>query len=262
MPKHLSLAQHKFFMRVRREKKVRDSERLFFAEGTRTVSELLKASPHSLLALIQTEPGNFSDFDREQIRDRLFIASQKQFSALSDTEHSQGIIGIFEQPQLASQTLFKTLEEKKSSVVLLLDDVQDPGNLGTLIRTAAWFDVDAIVASGGTADFFNPKVVRSTAGSLFALSLYRSTSFCSDVEHLKQIGFTIYGASMMGEDFLVTSFSRKSALIIGNEANGISDAARELLDKEVGIRGNSRHVESLNAAVSAGILLSRICLYN
>lgn len=262
MPKHLSLAQHKFYVRVRREKKVRDMERLFIAEGARTVTELMRAAPHLLLALIHTEPSDISALSNEHTRERIFTASQKQFSALSDTEHSQGIVGIFEQPTVSSQMLFKTLEEKTSSVVLLLDDVQDPGNLGTLIRTAAWFGVDALLASSGTADFFNPKVVRSTAGSLFALSLYRSASIVNDLQRLQTIGFTIYGASMTGDDFLSTTFSEKSALVIGNEANGISDAVRKILDRAVRISGNTRHVESLNAAVSAGILLSRICLRN
>lgn len=262
MPKYLSLAQHKFYVRVRREKKVRDAEKIFIAVGFRTVSELIAAAPRSLLALIHTEHFDISALSNEHIRERTFIASQKQFSTLSDTETSQGVIGIFEQPQYSSQTLFDILAEKQSSVVLLLDNVQDPGNLGTLIRTAAWFEVDAIVAGCGTVDFFNPKVVRSTAGSLFALSLYRSTLLHNDVARLQQIGFTIYGASMKGEDFLQTSFSRKSALVIGNEANGISEAVRTVLNKEVAIRGNSRRVESLNAAISAGILLSRICFHH
>ncbi|MFN3345335.1 MAG: TrmH family RNA methyltransferase [Chloroherpetonaceae bacterium] len=257
MPKPLSLAQHKFYVRLRREKKVRDAERLFLAEGIRTISELLKAAPQSLLALIQTQSSDFITVPSEKV----FIASSKQFSALSDTEHSQGVIGIFEQPTVSPQTLFKTLETKASSVVLVLDDVQDPGNLGTLIRTAAWFGVDAVIASGGTADFFNPKVVRSTAGSLFALSLYRSASLSDDLASLQKIGFTIYGAAMAGEDFLATSFSAKTALVIGNEANGISEHVRQSLHKEITITGHRNKVESLNAAVSAGILLSRICLH-
>lgn len=259
MPKPLSLAQHKFYARLRREKKARDAERLFLAEGARAVSELLKAAPRSLVALIQTESSDFPALSNQLVKERAFIASQKQFSALSDTEHSQGVIGIFEQPTLSFDALLKALEEKPSSVVIALDDVQDPGNLGAIIRSAAWFNVDALVASGGTADFFNPKVVRSTAGSLFALALHRSASLSDDLAALRRIGFTIYGASITGEDFLKTSFSTKSLLVIGNEANGISDAVRQRLDKEVTINGNRRNVESLNAAVSAGILLSRIC---
>ena len=257
MSKPLSTAQHKFYVRLRRDKKVRDSERLFLAEGERTVLELSTAMPHSLIALIKTDDSSSLPISTE----RVFIASEKQFATLSDTEHSQGIIGIFEQPQLSSQTFFKTLKEKTSSVVLVLDDLQDPGNLGTMIRTAAWFDVDAVIASGGTADFFNPKVVRSTAGSLFALSLYRSSSLCEDLVRLQQVGFTLYGASLNGQDFLETSFAAKTALVIGNEANGISEHVRRALNVEVNIRGNARHVESLNAAVSAGILLSRICFH-
>jgi TrmH family RNA methyltransferase len=254
MSKPLSTAQHKFYVRLRRDKKVRDSERLFLAEGERTVLELSTAMPHSLIALIKTDDSSSLPISTE----RVFIASEKQFATLSDTEHSQGIIGIFEQPQLSSQTFFKTLKEKTSSVVLVLDDLQDPGNLGTMIRTAAWFNVDAVIASGGTADFFNPKVVRATAGSLFALSLYRSASLSEDLARLQQDGFTLYGASLTGQDFLATQFSEKSALVIGNEANGISERVRQVLNVEVKIHGNAQRVESLNAAVSAGILLSRL----
>jgi len=257
MAKPLSTAQHKFYARLRREKKVRDSERLFVAEGERTVLELSTAMPHSLVALIKTDDSSSLPISTE----RVFIASEKQFATLSDTEHSQGIIGIFEQPQLSSQTFFKTLKEKTSSVVLVLDDLQDPGNLGTMIRTAAWFNVDAVIASSGTVDFFNPKVVRATAGSLFALALYRSSSLFEDLARLQQVGFTLYGASLNGQDFLETSFASKTALVIGNEANGISERVRRALNVEVNIRGNARHVESLNAAVSTGILLSRICLH-
>jgi TrmH family RNA methyltransferase len=257
MPKPLSSAQHKFYVRLRREKKVRDSERLFLAEGERAVLELFTAAPESLIALIKTNNSASLPLSTE----RVFIASEKQFATLSDTEHSQGIIGIFEQPHISSQTLFKTLEEKTSSVVLVLDDLQDPGNLGTMIRTAAWFNVDAVIASSGTVDFFNPKVVRATAGSLFALALYRSSLLFEDLVLLQQVGFTLYGASLNGQDFLETSFAAKTALVIGNEANGISERVRQVLNVEVKIHGNAQRVESLNAAVSAGILLSRICLH-
>ncbi len=257
MAKPLSTAQHKFYARLCREKKVRDSERLFVAEGERTVKELFTATPHSLVALIKTDDSSSLPISTE----RVFIASAKQFATLSDTEHSQGVIGIFEQPTISPEFLFTRLKEKSSSAVLVLDDLQDPGNLGTIIRTAAWFEVDAVIASGGTVDFFNPKVVRATAGSLFALSLYRSSSLCEDLARLQQVGFTLYGASLNGQDFLTTQFSKKSALVIGNEANGISDRVRKVLNVEVKIRGNAQRVESLNAAVSAGILLSRLYLH-
>ncbi len=252
--KPLSTAQHKFYARLRREKKVRDSERLFLAEGERTVLELFTAMPQSLIALVKTNVSSSLPIPPE----RVFIASEKQVATLCDTEHSQGVIGIFEQPRISPELLFTRLEEKPSSVVLVLDDLQDPGNLGTIIRTAAWFEVDAVIASGGTVDFFNPKVVRATAGSLFALALYRSSSLSEDLARLQQVGFTLYGASLSGQDFLETSFAPKTALVIGNEANGISERVRQVLNVEVKIRGNAQRVESLNAAVSAGILLSRL----
>ncbi len=257
MSKPLSTAQHKFYARLRREKKVRDSERLFLAEGERTVLELFTAMPQSLIALIKTDHSPSLPIPHE----RVFIASEKQVATLCDTDHSQGVIGIFEQPTISPEFLFTHLKENPSSVVLVLDDLQDPGNLGTIIRTAAWFEVDAVIASGGTVDFFNPKVVRATAGSLFALSLYRSESLSEDLVRLQQVGFTLYGASLNGQDFLATQFSKKSALVIGNEANGISERVRQVLNVEVKIRGNAQRVESLNAAVSAGILLSRLCLH-
>jgi len=254
MAKPLSTAQHKFYARLRREKKVRDSERLFVAEGERTIKELFTAAPHALVALIKTDDSSSLPISTE----RVFIASAKQFATLSHTDHSQGVIGIFEQPTVSPDILFNHLKEKPSSAVLVLDDLQDPGNLGTIIRTAAWFNVDAVIASSGTVDFFNPKVVRATAGSLFALALYRSSSLFEDLARLQQVGFTLYGASLTGQDFLATQFSEKSALVIGNEANGISERVRQVLNVEVKIHGNAQRVESLNAAVSAGILLSRL----
>ncbi len=257
MSRPLSTAQHKFYVRLRREKKVRDSERLFLAEGERAVMELFAAAPASLVALVKTAQATPLSIPSE----RVFIASEKQFAALSDTEHSQGVIGIFEQP-VVSRDIFSRLKAKSSSIVLVLDDLQDPGNLGTIIRTAAWFEVDVVLASRNTVDFFNPKVVRATAGSLFALALYRSSSLCEDLVHLQEVGFTLYGASLSGQDFHTTPFASKTALVIGNEAHGISENVRHTLHAEIRIRGNAKHVESLNAAVSAGILLSHIYLAN
>ncbi|MCS6989599.1 MAG: RNA methyltransferase [Chloroherpetonaceae bacterium] len=254
MAKRLTNAQQKFYARLRREKKVRDKERLFLAEGLRVARELFSASPNSLVALIQREGFSAPDIAPE----RTFLASEKQFASLCDVENPQGVIGVFEQPTLSPTALFSNFSQKQSAIAFALDDLQDPGNLGSIIRSAAWFELDALIASAGTADFFNPKVVRSTAGSLFALALYRSDNLVADLRRLKEMGFAIYGATTDGEDYLKTRFAAKSVVVIGNEANGISDGVLATLDAKVRIGGNPRRVESLNAAVSAGILMAKI----
>lgn len=252
MPKRLTNAQQKFYARLRREKKVRDAHRLFLVEGVRAVQELISASPASLVALIQREGAPFLDIAPE----RAYLATEKQFATLCDTEQSQGVVAVFEQPSPAS--LFKTLEAKASAIVVALDGVQDPGNVGAIVRTAAWFELDAVIASDGAADFFNPKAARASAGSLFALALHRSERLVEELARLKRMGFAIYGASTRGDDYLKTRFAPKCALVIGNEANGISDEVCAALDASVTIGGNPSKVESLNAAISAGILMAKI----
>jgi TrmH family RNA methyltransferase len=259
MAERLSNAQAKFFARLRREKKIRDSEGLFVVEGERALKELIVASEQSLVALVlrESDATDLSLLPSKTLASKTFETSEKQFQQLSDTEQSQGIIGVFRQPRLSRNALIEELSRKEIASVLALDDIQDAGNLGTIIRSAAWFEFDAAIASSGTADFFNPKVARASAGSLFALPLLRVDSLAEEIEELKRIGFKCFGATLLGEQTNGISFEKKSLLVIGNEGSGISPEIKQRLDVQIRIDGNAKRVDSLNAAVSAGILMAK-----
>lgn len=256
-PMLLSKQKRKFFAKLL-DKKYRDQEKLFLAEGDRTVKELLRALPDEdhLIALIVREPFEHFTDELKSYSGQLLVAQPEDFKSLSDTEHSQGIIGVFQQPEVHFSGLLKTLQNKKRSLVLVLDGLQDPGNAGTIIRTAAWFGIDLLIGSPDTVDYYNPKVVRSTAGSIYSLPLVKSTSLAETLSELKKAGYTIYATSPDGTDARQIMHADKTVIIVGSEARGISEEVFSMADERIKIAGRPEAVESLNAAVSAGILMA------
>jgi len=251
----LSKQKRKFFARLH-DKKFREKEKRFLAEGLRTVIELTSAckTEHDLVAIILRAPVDEATELPIDDKEKVFLAEKSDFDTLSATEQSQGVIGIFRQPEMSLTRALELVSKNTHSLVLLFDGIQDPGNAGTMVRTAAWFGADAIFASQNTVDFFNPKVVRASAGSLFSLPLIQSASLNQTVDQLKQNGFSIYAASPLGTSIWHVARTKKTALIIGNEANGVTPALFSKSDEQIRIPGNSHAVESLNASISAGIL--------
>jgi RNA methyltransferase, TrmH family len=245
----LSKAKQKLLQRLVRDKKFRNAEGLFVAEGERAVSELCAAAPESLDFIALSETSRF----KSRFSDKTFLLSEADFSELADTETAQGVAAVFHAPDTSEKNFLSRLGS--FITILALDGIQDPGNLGTMIRTAAWFNADAVLASDSSADFFSPKVVRATAGSLFALTLCRTKNFSALLRDLKPT-FTLYGATLGGKSLSEISFAAPRVLVIGNEGNGISERVLPLLDTRLTISGNASRVESLNAAVSAGIILN------
>lgn len=137
--------------------------------------------------------------------------------------------------------------------VCILDDIQDPGNLGTIIRSAVAFNIDTIIASLNTVSLYNPKVVRATEGMMFKVN-YIVGDIKEKIAELKKDGYTIYGSDVVkGEDIASIDYSLKSAIVIGNEGQGISDSIKNSCDNLIHIPINSQ-VESLNASVAASIM--------
>lgn len=253
----LSKQKRKLFARLH-DKKYRDQDGLFLAEGERTVNELLMALPDEnyLVALILREPVYELPEGLKSFSNKVFAAEPTDFKTLSDTEHSQGIIAVFRQPSLDTADFLKSLRNKKHSLIVVLDGLQDPGNAGTIIRTAAWFGADAVIGGPDTVDYYNSKVVRSTAGSSYALPLIKTKSLKETVHELKSEDYTIYASSPEGHDVKQIEPAEKAAIIIGSEAHGVSAEVFSLSDKRIKICGHPEAVESLNAAISAGILMA------
>lgn len=208
-----------------------------------------------------------------QQRPAVYTADAKSLSQLSDTRQTQGVIGIFHMPleEHMQHWLGKLHHAKPSetSLILALDDISDPGNMGTLCRSAAWFGFDGLLLGRGCVDLFNPKVVRSTAGALGNLS-YAECSLSDELTGLHHAGFQVFLLDIDAEavsiydafknavsSYKASSGGLKAIIVLGNEAHGISEELRQQFTA-VFIPGSPSAVESLNAGVSGSIAMSSI----
>jgi RNA methyltransferase, TrmH family len=237
----------------------RERQGLFVAEGVRTVGELLR-SPLTIRGALVTPPAPDLAHGRSLVatlHERgvpVQEVSAAEFASASDTETPQGILAIAEVPKHNLAAL--RIDEPFRLVVL--DAVQDPGNVGTIVRTAAALGAAAIVSLPGTVDLWNAKVVRSSMGALFhhpalACTWEELTSFRS--QHAVPLwGADAGGESLSGLGRTRDGTPRRLAIAVGNEGNGLSAQARQSADKLVSVEIAST-VESLNVAVATGILL-------
>ena len=203
-----------------------------------------------------------------QNRDDYYVVSDKVFDSISDTGTPQGILALVrqkvndlsnvlseknEKDSLDSNSADNGLNVSDNAFILIIEKLQDPGNLGTIIRTAEGAGVTGIIISSDSVDIYNPKVVRSTMGSLFRVPIYVSDDLIKDIECLKENKVTVYGAHLKGENIYDKDFKRACAFLIGNEGNGLSEevsrTAEELI--KIPMKGN---VESLNAATSTAVI--------
>lgn len=237
-----------------KRRKARERRSQFVAEGVRTVEELLR-SPLKVrgalqtLSLAETPRGQALLYDLARRSIECGVVSEKEFLSAADTEHPQGILAIADVPDrsLAALTLAETTR------ILVLDAIQDPGNAGTLVRSAAALGVAAVVALPGTADLWNAKAVRSGVGAHFRLpalhaSLEELTLFLNE----KRI--ELWGTDADGIPVDSLKAPRRLALAVGNEGAGLSEGIRKLSSKIAGLP-MAGQVESLNVSVAAGIML-------
>lgn len=216
-------------------KKYRDTESVFIVEGDKMVTELIEFWKDQI-DFICTSDSSFK-FDGN-----LFITDEKTIKEISGLTTPNKFLAVVKKPIIAA---------KKNMLVLALDGVQDPGNFGTIIRTADWFGVDAIVCSKGTVDMFNPKVVQSSMGSLFRVPI-----FYEDLHsYLSNTQLPIYGTLLEGENVYLKELSEKAIIVMGNEGAGISNEIKSLIQHKIHIPRYGG-AESLNVAIASSIILS------
>ena len=226
-------------------------------EGRRAVGSALEASaPLTELivaASVEHEPEVQSLRDRSEAP--VYVVSDKELDQLSDVRTSQGVLAVVERVFISEDELVDGIGPE--STVLALDGVQDPGNVGTILRTAAWFGAEALVAGSGTAGLYGPKVMRAAAGGHWDLDLLRTSDLPELLRRLQQAGVHLYGADLQGVRAERWTPPRPSGLILGSEAHGLSAEVEALLNDTVAIPGSPkrRGAESLNVAVAAGILV-------
>lgn len=222
------------------QKKYRIKHGLFVAEGIKVVSELLN-SPISCENLFCTE-----DFNHDKIEIDPVIISEKELKKISSFKTPNKILGIFKIPTQ------KRISQE--GFIVILDEIKDPGNLGTIIRLCDWYGVEQLICSEETVDCYNNKVVQSTMGSLSRISIV----YTNLKDFLKTTKLPVYGALLEGENVYKTKLPSNGILIMGNESNGISTEIKELITHKITIPrfGHLKETESLNVASAAAILVS------
>ena len=191
----------------------------------------------------------------------LLVVSDTVFKSMSETKTPQGILAVAEMPdyRLLDKGFLEQAYTKNGKIKLLvLEDTADPGNLGTIMRTAEAAGVTGVIMGKGTVDIFNPKVVRSTMGSIFRLPFAYEEDLKETIKELKKQGISFYATHLKGEkSYKDIKYSDRSAILVGNEARGLSDEVADLADTYVLIPMQGK-VESLNAAVAAALMMYEV----
>lgn len=219
---------------------VRRKTGLFVVEGIRMFSEI----PENILR----ETYLSDTFAKEHPGIRGEITTDEVFTKISDTQHPQGILAVVRQEHYRIEDFIN------GTKFLILEGIQDPGNLGTIVRTAEAAGVSGIIMDRHTADIYSPKVVRSTMGSIFRVPFVYSDDLEADTDKLKKAGVTVYAAHLGGKEIGQDVLRSPRAFMIGNEGNGLSDRLAAAADGMIKIPMAGK-VESLNAAVSAALLM-------
>jgi RNA methyltransferase, TrmH family len=233
----------------------------FVVDGVRGVREALQSS-FSMVELFYTGTlladarGNALIEEATRLTRAVHAITPHEMEQISDTMTAQGVMAVMRQKEW---TLDAVLQKgDRASVVVALDAVADPGNLGAIIRTCDWFGVDALVLGDGCVEPYNPKVVRSTAGSIFHIPILADFALPLLVNQIKGFGYRVYAASADGATYAdEVRYAQKTLLLLGNEAWGISGSVMQASDVRLAIRRHGA-AESLNVGVACGILLAGI----
>jgi TrmH family RNA methyltransferase len=222
------------------QKKYRQKNSLFIAEGIKVVNELLNSS-FQVDILFATD-----DFETTISSDKIVRISEKDLQKISNLKSPNKVLGLFKIPDE------KPLQQKGLTIVL--DAINDPGNLGTIIRLCDWFGVTQLICSKDTVDCYNPKVVQASMGSLTRISI----QYIALENYLQETNLPSFIADMNGENVYKSTLPKEAILVMGNEANGVSDEIRALIKNKISIPrfGETQETESLNVATATAILLS------
>lgn len=256
----------KRIVQLQERSKARTAENVFIAEGFKMFEE----APLEKIKEIYVQENIFEGTGENVFFQKLSackkagveteIVSEEVFQKMSDTRSPQGILCVMEQTgyqphELIQKAQLRKKEENREPIFLLLEDIQDPGNLGTMIRTGEGAGIDGVFMTRKTVDIYNPKTIRSTMGSLYRVPFVYADDLGEMILLLRKEGIRIYAAHLEGkQSFDKISYREGSAFLIGNEGNGLKKETADLADIYIKIPMEGQ-VESLNAAVSAALLM-------
>lgn len=222
------------------QKKYRQKHKIFVAEGVKVVNELLN-STFEVEQLFITD-----DFVISSEIENVVIVTEAELKKISQLKTPNKVLGLFKIPEIISS--------ENSGLTVALDEINDPGNLGTIIRLCDWFGVQKLVCSSTTVDCYNQKVVQASMGSLTRVEIV----YTNLVDFLNETTLPSFITDMDGENVYKSKLPKEAILLMGNEANGVSDQVRNVVDSKISIPrfGNIQEAESLNVATATAILLS------
>lgn len=228
-------------------KKFRDQYNTFIAEGPKLVKELLTGGKFTCINIFALEEWaqQLSIVEKNSLQDKLVIIKEFELEKISSLSQPNHVLAIFEKKTVNSNP------DIRKKITLVLDDIQDPGNLGAIIRIADWFNIENIICSLHTADLYNSKVVQSTMSSIGSVNIVYT-----DLEAWlsKYKGTRILAATLDGKSIEKINKPDEGIIVVGNESKGIRQSILEIADEKITIP-KAGHAESLNAAVATGIIL-------
>lgn len=238
------------FVNSLKQKKFRMEHNLFIAEGTKIVQELLQSKIKIKHVFATSDFLNKTKIDKTIECIEVKVTELERLSAQTTPND---VLAVCEIPHYELNK-----DELNDKLTLVLDNIKDPGNLGTIIRIADWFGIETIICSNETADAFNPKVIQATMGSIARIKLH----YTDLAEFLKEVKLPVYGALLEGENIYTSQLSSAGFIVIGNESKGISDDLIPYIKHKISIPSFSHfkqgggEAESLNAAIATSIICS------
>lgn len=249
----LSKKQLKYYSSLL-NKKHRREEKKFLVEGAKLILEAFNSGCRcELLLTLKEQFDENEDFYRIIHKQKINIEFVKlpEFEKLSDTKNPLSIIGVF---HFIHET---DANYRNDKLIVALENISDPGNMGTIIRNCDWFGVKNVLLSSNCAEIYNPKVIRASAGSVFHLNIYRKDNLIIALEEQKKLGYKILCADLSGENLYNFTRREKLLLVMANEANGPTDRLKKLSDQSITIPRKGK-AESLNVASASAVILSEL----
>ena len=263
-----------------KEKKYRDLENAYLIEGIKIVKEAIAENAKIRQINMCEDFTDNVELDKDTLyelaRHNLIYVTRNIMDSLSDVETPQGIIGVVEKSKrfaeedndenksknnidaetnmLGNKTGIEPKVDYTQDIIIALDGVQDPGNLGTIIRTADSANLNQIIISKTSADPYNPKVVRSTMGAIFRVNIIETENIVEELKKAQENGFKVMVTALDSSESIYKTEFNKKVIVIGNEANGVSKEVQSIADEKVKIPMLGK-TESLNASVAAGIMI-------
>ena len=221
------------FLKKLKDKKYRDQENAYIIEGAKLIKEAIQENIKIKMVILcdgcSAENAIDSDLKYEIAKYECICVSEKIFLGLTNVVNPQGILAVVEKNNNTNEI------DYNDNLFLILDDLQDPGNMGTILRTADSINLKQIIVSKGSADVYNPKVVRSTMGAIFRIKVIESDDLSKTIKEMKKHKIKVAATSLQTDKSIYDINYEKTAIVIGNEANGVSDKVLETVDEKIKI---------------------------